>query len=136
MDNLTIEKRSWNMSRIRGRNTKPEIRVRSLLHRMGFRFRLKNDKLPGKPDIILSKYKTTIFIHGCFWHRHMNCKNNYTPKSRTDFWMNKFNANIKRDKQISENISNIGWNQLIIWECETNNEEQLTKKIKDFLFGT
>ncbi|MBU1162905.1 MAG: DNA mismatch endonuclease Vsr, partial [Proteobacteria bacterium] len=86
MDIISKEKRSWNMSRIRGKDTKPEIIVRSMLHRMGYRFRLHRKDLPGKPDIVLPKYKTVIFVHGCFWHRHKGCKYAYTPKSRVKFW--------------------------------------------------
>ena len=94
VDNLTQEKRSWNMSRIKDKNTKPELVVRSILHRMGYRFRLHRKDLPGKPDIVLPKYKTVIFVHGCFWHRHKGCKYAYQPKSRVDFWQKKFKGNI------------------------------------------
>src|SRR3989338_7179007 len=98
MDTLSPEKRSWNMSRIRGENTKPELAVRSMLHRMGYRFRISDKTLPGKPDIVLPKYRTAIFVHGCFWHRHQGCKYTYTPKSRLDFWSRKFEGNVMRDK--------------------------------------
>lgn len=132
MDTLTPEMRSWNMSRIRGKDTKPELFVRSLLHSMGYRFRLKNAKIPGKPDIILPRYKTVVFVHGCFWHRHTDCKYAYTPKSRIDFWQKKFEANIQRDQKISEQLKKLGWHQLVIWECEIKNIENLKKKIKAF----
>ncbi|MBU0676720.1 MAG: very short patch repair endonuclease [Verrucomicrobia bacterium] len=92
VDHLTPEKRSWNMSRIRGKNTKPELIVRSLLHRMGYRFTVNgplNKKLPGKPDIVLPKYRTVIFVHGCFWHRHRGCKGSTTPSTRREFWKEK-----------------------------------------------
>src|SRR6266404_7469753 len=89
MDRLTAERRSWNMSRIRGRDTKPEREVRSLLHRLGFRFSLKRHDLPGRPDIVLSRYSTAIFVHGCFWHRHKNCRNSVVPKTRRAFWLAK-----------------------------------------------
>lgn len=85
-DHLTPERRSWNMSRIRGKNTTPEMRVRSVLHRMGFRFRIHGKKLPGRPDVVLAKYKTVIFVHGCFWHRHRGCKNCTTPTNRREWW--------------------------------------------------
>ena len=98
-DILSKERRSWNMSRIRGSDTKPELLVRSLLHRMGYRFRLHRKDLPGRPDIVLPKYRTVIFVHGCFWHRHKGCKYAYTPKSRTDFWQNKFQGTVERDKR-------------------------------------
>lgn len=98
-DVFTPEKRSDVMSRIKGRNTKPELVVRSLLHRMGYRFRLHRTDLPGKPDIVLPRYRTVIFVHGCFWHRHKGCRLAYTPKSRMEFWSTKFESNMIRDKQ-------------------------------------
>jgi DNA mismatch endonuclease (patch repair protein) len=118
MDKLTSEKRSWNMSRIHGSNTRPELIVRSILHKMGYRFRLHDKKLPGKPDIVLPKYKAAIFVHGCFWHRHPECKYAYIPKSRTDFWNKKFEANIQRDKKNLLQLQEAGWLALIVWECE------------------
>ncbi|MES0491809.1 MAG: DNA mismatch endonuclease Vsr, partial [Leptospirales bacterium] len=95
-DLLSKEKRSWNMSRIQGKNTKPELIVRSYLHSLGYRFRIHRKDLPGKPDIVLTKYKLVIFVHGCYWHRHKNCKLAYTPKSNVDFWLKKFDENIVR----------------------------------------
>lgn len=118
MDTLTSEKRSWNMSRIRGTNTKPELTVRSMLHRMGYRFRISDKKLPGKPDIVLPKYKAVIFVHGCFWHRHLGCKYTYTPKSRTHFWNEKFKENIKRDEKTLILLRESGWYPIIVWACE------------------
>ena len=123
--------RSRNMSAIKSKNTKPEIAVRKLLHSMGYRFRLHRKDLPGSPDIVLPKYKTVIFVHGCFWHRHENCKYASTPKTRKEFWENKFKANVKRDLEIQENIKNIEWRSLVIWECETKNMENLRVKIFD-----
>ena len=122
------EQRSRNMSAIKSKNTKPEIAVRKLLHSMGYRFRLHRKDLPGSPDIILPKYKTVIFVHGCFWHRHENCKYASIPKTRKEFWESKFKANVKRDKEIQEKIKNIGWQSVVFWECEIKNE-----KIKDKL---
>tara|TARA_Y100001978_G_scaffold39803_1_gene35393 strand:- start:162 stop:530 length:369 start_codon:yes stop_codon:yes gene_type:complete len=119
------------MSAIRSKNTKPEIAVRKLLHSMGYRFRLHGKDLPGSPDIVLPKYKTVIFVHGCFWHRHENCKYASTPKTRIEFWENKFKANVKRDLEIQENIKNIEWRSFVIWECETKNMENLRVKIFD-----
>ena len=118
MDTLTSEKRSWNMSRIRGANTKPELAVRSMLHRMGYRFRIANKTLPGRPDIILPKYRAVIFVHGCFWHRHQGCKYAYTPKSRLDFWGAKFEGNVMRDKNNLSLLKKIGWLPIVVWECE------------------
>lgn len=120
-DLLSKEKRSWNMSRIRGKNTTPEMRVRSLLHRLGYRFRLHVKSLPGKPDIVLPKYKTVIFVHGCFWHRHKGCKNCTTPSTRRDWWLAKLNNNCLRDRRHQADISALGWKSLTIWECETEN---------------
>ncbi len=125
MDRLTKQHRSWNMSRIRGANTKPEIRVRSMLHQMGYRFRLHRKDLPGKPDIVLPKYETVIFVHGCFWHRHPNCQFAYTPKSRVDFWKKKFARNVERHDEVEAELTADGWRVVIVWECETKNEEKL-----------
>jgi DNA mismatch endonuclease, patch repair protein len=118
MDNLTKEHRSWNMGRIRSGNTKPELVVRSLLHQMGYRFRLHRKDLPGKPDIVLPKYKTVVFVNGCFWHRHAGCAKAYTPKSRVDFWENKFRNNIERDNKAQNELKILGWKVIVIWECE------------------
>jgi len=129
VDNLTAEKRSWNMSRIKGIDTKPEVCVRSLLHRLGYRFRLHRRELPGRPDIVMPKYKTVIFVHGCFWHRHDACKYAYVPKSRNEFWERKFEENVERDKRNRESLKRMGWSVEIIWECETRNPDSLLKRI-------
>jgi len=113
-----IETRSFNMSMIKGRNTKPEILVRKFLHKNGFRFRLNYSKLPGKPDIVLPKHKTVIFINGCFWHGHEGCKYFVIPKTRTEWWTNKINDTKERDKVKSNKLKELGWNILVIWECE------------------
>jgi len=120
------------MSRIRSKNTKPEIAVRSLLHYLGYRFRLHNRSLPGNPDIILSKYHTVIFVHGCFWHRHRGCRFAYTPKSRQEFWINKFAANVAHDNKIYDSLRESGWNILIIWECQTKDKVELSDHINSF----
>ena len=117
------EKRSKNMSAIKSKNTKPEIAVRKLLHSMGYRFRLHRKDLPGSPDIVLPKYKTVIFVHGCFWHRHENCKYASTPKTRQEFWEAKFRENINRDKLNQENLSSKGWKIIIVWECEIKDKD-------------
>jgi len=130
MDKLTPEHRSWNMSRIRSSNTKPELAVRSLLHRMGYRFRLHRKNLPGKPDIILPKYKTAIFVHGCFWHRHEGCQYTCTPKSHIDFWEEKFKNNIERDKRHKVELESLGWKVIVVWGCETFNTESLVNKLQ------
>ena len=121
------------MSRIKSSNTKPELTVRSILHRMGYRFRLHRKDLPGKPDIVLPKYKTVIFVHGCFWHRHEGCKYAYTPKSRIDFWERKFKANINRDLDVKKRLKELRWKVLVIWECEISDIENVKKKIGRFL---
>ncbi len=129
------EQRSRNMSAIKSKNTKPEIAVRKLLHSMGYRFRLHRKDLPGSPDIVLPKYKTVIFVHGCFWHRHENCKYASTPKTRKEFWENKFNSNKKRDQKIQKEIIDLGWKFIIIWECEARNIQPLEEKLKGYLIS-
>ena len=125
--------RSKNMSAIKSKNTKPEVEVRKLLHSMGFRFRLHKKDLPGSPDIVLPKYKTVIFVHGCFWHRHQNCKYASNPKTRREFWEKKFKENIERDKKNQEKLKNLGWKTKIVWECEIKKQDKLIKKLEDFL---
>ncbi|QDU17462.1 Very short patch repair protein [Gimesia maris] len=129
-DRISPEHRSWNMSRIKNRDTKPELIVRSLLYRMGYRFRLHRKDLPGKPDIVLPKYKTVIFVHGCFWHRHKGCKYAYNPKSRVNFWKRKFADTIERDKRQQQSLRKSGWNIIVIWECECMDLELLSNKLQ------
>ena len=118
------------MSRIKNRDTKPELIVRSLLHRMGYRFRLHRKDLPGKPDIILPRYKKIIFVHGCFWHRHEGCQYAYNPKTRVDFWQEKFRQNVKRDQKVQQELIQLGWEVHVIWECETREPGALEKIIE------
>jgi DNA mismatch endonuclease, patch repair protein len=141
-DKISEEHRSWNMSRIKSRNTKPEILVCSLLHRMGFRFRLhgKVSKkyhpkgvLPGKPDVVLVKYKTVIFVHGCFWHMHEGCKDATIPKTRTEWWLSKLNSNVERDNKNIKELKNTGWKIIIVWECEIKLFEILEQRLKEEL---
>jgi DNA mismatch endonuclease (patch repair protein) len=119
------EIRSYNMSRIKGKNTKPEIIVRKYLHAQGYRFRLhgkyKGKTLPGKPDIVLAKYKTVIFIHGCFWHAHEGCKYFKFPETRTEWWTEKLLGNRKRDQKHQKELEEMGWRVLVVWECEVRN---------------
>jgi DNA mismatch endonuclease (patch repair protein) len=117
-DTISKERRSWNMSRIKGKNTGPELLLRSLLHREGFRFHLHDPSLPGRPDIVLKKYKTVIFVNGCYWHRHPECPRATTPKTRTSFWVNKFRATVKRDKKNRIDLEESGWNVIVVWECQ------------------
>jgi DNA mismatch endonuclease, patch repair protein len=126
MDTLSPEKRSWNMSRIRGKNTKPELAFRSVLHRLGYRFRLADKTLPGKPDIVLPKYRAVVFVHGCFWHRHPGCKYAYTPKSRCEFWIQKFDANVLRDETNLSHLKKAGWLPIVVWECEIKRDAVAT----------
>lgn len=133
MDRLTKEHRSWNMSRIRGKDTSPERTVRSLLHRLGFRFRLHQRSLPGTPDIVLARYRTAIFVHGCFWHRHEKCRFAYSPKSRRAFWTAKFRDNQKRDARLLQELENTGWHVLVVWECELRSAAQLSKRLETTL---
>ena len=127
------EQRARNMSAIKSKNTKPEIAVRKLLHSMGYRFRLHRKDLPGSPDIVLPKYKTVIFVHGCFWHRHENCKYASNPNTRKEFWESKFKANVKRDFENQEKIKNIGWQSVVIWECEIKNKALLINRLQNIL---
>lgn len=136
MDRISKEHRSWNMSRIKGKDTKPELLIRSLLHKMGYRFRLNCKNMPGKPDIVLAKYKTVIFVHGCFWHRHIGCKYSYIPKSRVDFWKQKFNATIERDQKKTDTLKSLGWRVIIVWECDLKKRaEDVINKIHYTLKG-
>ena len=134
MDSLTKEKRSWNMSRIRSNDTTPELVVRSFLFRNGFRFRLHVKNLPGHPDIVLLKYKTVIEVRGCFWHRHPGCRHATMPSSNVEFWQKKFKRNVDRDRNTEKQLKNLGWNLIVVWECELKNEgflEALPGKIKE-----
>lgn len=114
----TPEQRSYNMSRIRGKNTKPEELVRKYLFAQGLRYRKNDARFPGKPDIVLPKYKTVIFVNGCFWHAHNGCKYFVWPKSNVDFWKKKINGNIQRDLHNNQLLSEQGWNVIVIWECQ------------------
>jgi DNA mismatch endonuclease vsr len=125
MDHLSPEQRSWNMSRIKSKDTTPERIVRSFLHRNGFRFRLHVKDLPGKPDIVLSKYKTVIEVRGCFWHRHKGCKIAANPSTNADFWQKKFAENVARDQRSEQALKDLGWQVIIIWECEVENKSFL-----------
>jgi DNA mismatch endonuclease (patch repair protein) len=135
MDSLSKERRSWNMSRIRSRDTSPELAVRSILHRLGYRFRLHAAHLPGKPDIILPKWKHAILVHGCFWHRHKGCEFAYTPKSRVEFWDQKFEQNMARDAISVQKLKSLGWRVTTIWECQTKDEKALGQRLTHLIQG-
>lgn len=131
MDVVDGPTRSRIMSAITGRNTKPEIIVRKFLHAHGFRFQLHKKDLPGRPDIVLAKWKACIFVHGCFWHRHPNCRYASTPKTRPEFWEKKFRDNIARDRKNIELLQANGWHCHIVWECELKgSNDRLDKLIK------
>ena len=133
MDRLTKQRRSWNMGQIRGKDTKPERIVRSILHRLGARFRLHRKGLPGKPDIVLPKYGLIVMVHGCYWHRHPGCRYAYTPKSRVGFWTTKFRKNVARDKETQTALEDLGWAVATIWECETRDIDSLTERLRELL---
>ena len=117
-DGHSPEIRSYNMSRIRGKDTKPEGLVRKYLFAHGFRYRKNDARFPGKPDIVLPKYKTVIFVNGCFWHKHEGCKYFVWPKNNSEFWKNKLEGNVHRDMQNHQLLLNAGWNVIVVWECE------------------
>lgn len=127
--------RSALMGRIRGKNTKPEMVVRRAAHRLGLRFRIHRRDMPGTPDIVLRKYGLVIFVHGCFWHRHEGCRRCTTPKTRIDFWNEKFKKNVERDQRDGDALRKQGWNVLIIWECQTKNLTDLDALLIDATVG-
>lgn len=129
-------KRKQIMSHVRSKNTSPEVKLRSILHRNGYRFRLNRKDLPGKPDIVLPKYKAVIFVHGCFWHGH-NCKRGQRPKTNMEFWNKKIEGNMQRDKLDVTKLMKLGWRVLIVWECELKkqNQDVLLLRLKNFLLG-
>ncbi len=121
-DIVNAEKRSEIMSRIKGRNTMPELAVRRIAHGLGFRFRLHRRDLPGSPDLVFPRYRTVVFVHGCFWHRHDGCRYAYRPKSRIQFWTKKFEENVARDARNEAALHDLGWQVVVIWECETKDQ--------------
>jgi DNA mismatch endonuclease (patch repair protein) len=129
MDTLTVEQRSAVMSRVRSKHTRPEIEVRRLLHRLGFRFRLHRRDLPGSPDIVLPRFRTVVFVHGCFWHRHANCRKTTVPASNADFWAGKFLANKRRDRWVKNQLRRKGWRVIVVWECESQDPIRLSNHL-------
>ncbi|MDZ4753491.1 MAG: very short patch repair endonuclease [Phycisphaerae bacterium] len=130
---MTPEQRSRCMSRIRSKNTTPELLVRSLVHRMGFRFRLHRRDLPGTPDLVFVGAQKVIFVHGCFWHQHPGCRHATQPATRADFWEAKFERNRARDRRACEALAALGWTTLVLWECEVRDATQLSKRLRRFL---
>ncbi len=135
-DSVTPAQRSANMAQVKGRDTKPEKVVRSLLHGMGYRFRLHRKDLPGKPDIVLPKHRKVIFVHGCFWHGHQGCRRGDRPSSNTEFWNKKINGNRERDERSMLSLANLGWDTLTVWECELKDKDRLKKTLESFLAGS
>lgn len=133
MDIFTPAKRSWLMSRIRGVNTMPEKVVRSFLHMHGLRFRLHLRNLPGKPDIVLRRHATVVFVHGCFWHHHRGCANATYPRTRSKFWRTKIDGNVKRDKRTERRLRDLGWRVITVWECEVSRTRLLTIRLAPLL---
>lgn len=135
MDTLSPQQRSERMSRVRGRDTKPELMVRRIAHGLGYRFRLHRRDLPGTPDLVFPSRRKVIFVHGCFWHRHHDpaCKLARMPKSRLDFWATKLENNKNRDEKNIVRLHDLGWQTLVIWECQTGDREALRVRIREFL---
>lgn len=136
-DRITPEHRSWNMSRIKGKDTKIEVKVRSWLFSKGFRFRKNDRRYPGTPDIVLPKYKAVIFINGCFWHRHDGCRYATIPKTRTEFWQEKFDRNVANDRKHKEELETMGWRVITLWECELkkNSFEETMNRLAQQLYN-
>ncbi|GER09403.1 Very short patch repair protein [compost metagenome] len=133
MDIVSPDKRSRMMAGIKGKDTKPEMVVRKLIHGMGFRFRLHRRDLPGSPDLVFPRLRKVIFVHGCFWHRHPGCRFAYTPKSNAEFWLTKLEGNMRRDAAVQDALAALGWDVMVVWECEAANVAELAKKIRVFL---
>jgi DNA mismatch endonuclease, patch repair protein len=129
MDSMTPEQRSKLMGRIRSRDTLPEKIVRSILHQLGYRFRLHSAELPGKPDIVLPRYGSVVFVHGCFWHRHKGCPYSYTPKTRTEFWQAKFESNVRRDQSVTRSLRRAGWQVIVVWECQLRYPDKVALRL-------
>jgi len=134
-DFLSPDDRSALMSRIRGKDTQPEKKVRSALHRMGYRFRLHDGSLPGCPDIVLKRHRKVVFVNGCFWHGHRGCRRSALPSTNVDFWTDKIERNKKRDRAARRALSKEGWGVLTVWECQTKNEEKLESLLRRFMEG-
>ena len=132
-DRLSVERRSWLMSRIPSANTSPEIRVRSIAHALGLRFRLHRKDLPGTPDLVFSSRRAVLFVSGCFWHRHSGCRKASMPKTRKRFWAEKFARNVARDRRVQSELRKLGWKTVVVWECQTKRDDVLrnilTKRI-------
>ncbi len=133
IDRLSPERRSALMSKVRGKDTSPEIRVRRMAHSLGYRFRLHRRDLPGCPDLVFPARKKIVLVHGCFWHRHPDCPKATMPKSRVKYWGEKFQKNVERDKKVIADLCSDDWSVLTIWECETKDPDTLKQKLESFL---
>lgn len=134
MDTFSPEERSDIMRRVRSTDTTPERKVRSLLHKLGFRFRLHRSDLPGKPDIVLPKRRTVIFVHGCFWHRHPGCSRATTPASNQEYWLPKFRRTMERDAKNQDELRRQGWNVIVVWECEVKRLTNYPTELAELVF--
>lgn len=130
---LSADQRSFIMSRIRSKDTSPELRVRSAIHRLGYRYRLHVSSLPGRPDIAMPRYRTAIFVNGCFWHQHQGCRHATVPRTNTDYWQQKFQRTIDRDNRSHATLLQSGWKALVIWECQTKDGLALKSLLKEIL---
>jgi DNA mismatch endonuclease (patch repair protein) len=133
MDIVRPERRSEMMARIAGKDTKPEMIVRKAVHALGYRYRLHDRRLPGSPDLVFPRLKIALFVHGCFWHRHRNCRLCYQPKSNVEFWAKKFKSNVARDKRVLNELTALGWRPAVVWQCEANKPDSLAEKLSDIL---
>jgi DNA mismatch endonuclease, patch repair protein len=133
MDKLSPERRSANMARIRSQNTSPEVSLRKLIHGLGYRFRLHRNDLPGKPDLVFPSRKKVIFVHGCFWHQHTECREGRVPGSRLEYWVPKLRRNQERDVLAQSSLKEQGWGYLVVWECELKDMTAVLKRVKRFL---
>ncbi len=133
MDKIDKERRSWNMSRIKSKNTKPEFAVKHCLEQMGLNPEIQVGELPGTPDFVLRKEKTAILVNGCFWHHHKGCRFAYLPKSHRIFWRSKLLGNVKRDKRVMSELRNLGWTPMIVWECVALDSERLRAQLRVLL---
>ncbi|MGO9318258.1 MAG: very short patch repair endonuclease [Terracidiphilus sp.] len=132
-DHVDRKLRSFIMASVHSKNTKPEIAVRKIVHALGYRYRIHERKLPGKPDLVFPSRRKVIFVHGCFWHRHTGCRYTTTPKTRRAFWEAKFSANMDRDRRIRRELRQMDWEVLTVWQCELKKSEKLTERLDEFL---
>jgi DNA mismatch endonuclease, patch repair protein len=133
VDKLSSSDRSRVMSRVKGKDTAPEMTVRRLLHALGYRYRLHGKQLPGKPDIVFAARRKLIFVHGCFWHQHTGCRKSTIPDTRRDFWSEKLARNVSRDERTEGQLRALGWDVLVVWECDVRDKEGLTRRLIDFV---